>query len=472
MRKLIVLLVILTLALGAASVTAQDATATLEPTLTPTPLPPMAVNASAMTFQGDSNNFAGVDPSGVTLTYWHQYTNPFQLSVITGIANAFNSSNPYGITIQPISQGSYNDIQTLMNNAIVSGDLPNLVAGYPNNALSYAQDGVVVDLTPYYSDAKWGFSQAELDDLNQVPLDAWVSDSGRLGVPNQLSGEVLFTNAAMIQQLGFSANAPATLDEFSAIACAAAKSGMTGADGGAVQGFPLTVDNSSEFESLVAGIGGSIWVDGQWNFTNDQVMRVMQLYKDLYDQGCAYIPAARFGNTADWARALNPMAFSSSAGIAPTLGTVHSAGDLVTDWRVLGAPTNAAGEKPVLQLFTPGISVIVGTPEQQLASWLFLRFFSQPDVQAQWAQALSLFPLSKSAAGMMDTSHMVPQFVDMVNMYANDEVTVYVSPQNLSYGDVRNIVATGLADITSGGMDLAEVAQRMTDDANKVLAGG
>ncbi len=473
MRKLMLLvMMMLVLVGGVLNVAAQEATATAaEPTLTPTPLPPVEFGAQAGTYEGESDNLAGVDPTGVTIDYWHQYNNPFQLSIITGIVNAFNATNPYGITVNPIAQGNYGDIRTLVNNAIVSGDLPDIAAGYPNDALSYALDDVVVDLTPYLSDAKWGYSEEGLADLTQVALDAWVFEEGRLGWPNQLSGLVMFSNAAMMQELGFSADSPVTLDEFAAAACAASQSGMTGADGAAVQGFPIVAD-ASQFESLVAGSGGSIWIDGQWNFTSEQSIRVLTMLKDLYSQGCAYIPAERFGNTADWARAINPFAFSSSAGIGPTLNTVRDAGNLVTDWKVLAAPSNAAGEKPILQLFTPGIVSFVGTPEEQLASWLFIRYFSTPEVQAQWSQLLSLFPLSKSAATLMDTSSMVPEFVEMINKLANDEVSVYVSPQNLSYSAVRDILSTGIADVTSSGLDVAEVAQRMTDEANAILAGG
>jgi multiple sugar transport system substrate-binding protein len=465
MRKGLLFILTLLLVLGVTGVAiAQDATAT--------PLPPVEFSGALTEFMGESDNLAGVDPSGQTITYWHQYNNAFQLSLITGLVNAFNATNPYGITVEAAPQGNYNDIRTLMNNAIISGDLPNMVAGYPNDALSYALDDVVVDLTPYFTDAKWGFDEATLADLNQVALDAWVfEEAGRLGVPNQLSGQVLFTNSAMMQELGFGADAPVTLDQFAEVACAAANSDLTGLDGAEVQGFPIVAD-ASQFETLVAGIGGSIWIDGQWNFTNEQAIRVLTTLKDLYDQGCAYIPAEAFGNTADWARALNPMAFSSTAGIAPTLNTVRDAGNLVTDWTVHAAPVNAEGDTPIITLFTPGIMVISGTPEQQLASWLFLRFFSQPEVQAQWSQALSLFPLSSAAASQMDTANMVPEFVEMVNRVASGEVGVYVSPQNLSYGEVRNILSTGIADVTSGGMDVAEVAQRMTDEANAVLEAG
>lgn len=467
MRKWLFLTLALVMVLGVTGLaSAQDATAT------PTPLPPQEFTGALAEFEGESDNLAGVDPTGQTITYWHQYNSPTQLSIITGLINAFNANNPYGITVVGTNQGNYNDIRTLMNNSIISGDLPNLVAGYPNDALSYALDGAVADLTPYYSDAKWGFDEAALADLNQVAMDAWLfEEEGRIGVPNQLSGQVMFTNTVMMEALGFPADAPVTLDQFAEVACAAANSDLTGLEGAEVQGFPITA-NSSELETIVAGIGGSIWVDGQWNFTNEEVIRVLQMYKDLYDQGCGYIPAEAFGNTADWARALNPMAFSSSAGIAPTFRTVAEAGDLVTDWMVHAAPVNAEGDQPIIQLYTPGIIVVSGTPEQQLASWLFLRFFSQPEIQAQWSQALSLFPLSSAAASQIDASTSVPEFMDMVNRVASGEVGVYVSPQNLSYSTVREIVATGIADVTSNGMDVAEVAQRMTDDANKALAEG
>jgi multiple sugar transport system substrate-binding protein len=468
MRKLSIFVLLTIFLLSVGITVAQETTPEPAPTLTPTPLPPREFTSTAGEFAGESDNFAGVDPTGQTVTYWHQFNNATQVSVITGLVNAFNASNPYGITVNAISSGNYGDIRTKVNNGIVSGELPNIVAGYPNDALSYALDDVVVDLNSYVGDAKWGFGEEALADLNPVALESWNIDGVRYGIPNYISGQVMFTNAGMMEQLGYSPEAPLTLDEFAEIACAAANSDLTGLEGGEVQGFPITL-SSNEFESLVAGIGGNIWVDGQWDFTTEESLRVLQMYHDLYAQGCAYIPAEAFGNTADWARALNPMAFSSTAGIAPTLRTAGDAGNLVTDWRVHASPVNAEGDQPIIQFYTPGIMMVSGTPEQQLASWIFIRFFSQPDVQAEWSQALSLFPLSSSAAALLDTAAINPQFLDMVNRVASGEVGVYVSNQILSYNDVRNIVATGMADVTSNGMDPAEVAQRMTDEANALL---
>ncbi len=208
MRKIVLaVLAVLMLALvvGAVAVSAQDATATPvpEPTLTPTPLPPVAFAQPMAEFTGESDNFAGVDPTGQTITYWHQYNSAYQLSVITGLVNAFNANNPYGITVNAISQGGYNDIRTAMNNAIVSGDLPNLVAGFNNDALSYDLDGVVVDLNAYYNDAKWGYAGDMGAELNQNILNGFVySDGRRLGWVNQVSAEVMVVNNAVLKAAG------------------------------------------------------------------------------------------------------------------------------------------------------------------------------------------------------------------------------------------------------------------------------
>jgi len=467
MRKLMFLLVSVSLILGAAlGVAAQDPTATPVPP-TPTPLPPVAFAQTLSEFAGESDNFAGVDPSGVTVTYWHQYNSPSQLATVTGLVNAFNAGNPYGITVNAIAQGNYNDIRTAMNNAIISGDLPNLVAGFNNDALSYDLDGAMVDLTPYYNDAKWGYAGDAGAELNQNIINGFRYEDGRLlGWVNQVSANVLAVNNGMLSALGFEA-APATLAQFKEVACAAATSDLTGAEGGNVQGFPIVAD-ASQFESFVASIGGSIWVDGAWNFTNEQSVAVLQLMADMYKEGCAYIPQERFGNTNDFARGLNPMALGSSAGIPIIMGGIESAGNVVENWTVTVTPPLAEGEKGALQLFTPGIMMGAGTPEEQLASWIFLRFFTQADVSQQWAEAMSFFPVNLTAAANLTPAN--PYFGTINDLIASDAVSIYLSPQQLSYGAIREILATGIADVTSGGLDVMEVAQRMTDDAAAALA--
>jgi ABC-type glycerol-3-phosphate transport system substrate-binding protein len=228
--------------------------------------------------------------------------------------------------------------------------------------------------------------------------------------------------------------------------------------------------DASQFESLVASIGGSIFVDGKWDFTNEKSVTILQLLADLYKEGCGYIPQENFGNTNDFARGLNPMALGSSAGFAIVMRGIKDAGDAVTEWEATVTPPLIEGDKPALQLFVPGIMMIVGTPEEQLASWLFLRFFTQADVSQQWSEAMSFFPVNLTAASNLKPAN--PYFGAINDLIASDSVTIYLSPAQLSYSNVRAILATGLADVTSGGMDVQAVAERMTQEAADAMEGG
>jgi hypothetical protein len=60
----------------------------------------------------------------------------------------------------------------------------------------------------------------------------------------------------------------------------------------------------------------------------------------------------------------------------------------------------------------------------------------------------------------------------VIKWIADGSVSIYISPAQLSYGAVRGLVATAIADITSGGQDIATVAQKLTDDANAAMESG
>jgi ABC-type glycerol-3-phosphate transport system substrate-binding protein len=137
---------------------------------------------------------------------------------------------------------------------------------------------------------------------------------------------------------------------------------------------------------------------------------------------------------------------------------------------VATTPSAKEGDKPVLQLFSPGVIMIQGTPEQNLATWLFIKYLAKPENQAKWTEATSYFPISKAASEQL--GKMNPYFNTVNDGLAKGDYAIYVSPQVLSYGAIRDILATGIADVTSNSMDVATVAQRMTDDANKALVDG
>lgn len=415
----------------------------------------LALSLTAVSAQED---LSAVDPSDQSVLYWHQYNGGAQQETINALIEQFNSTNEYGITVEGVAIGNYNDLRDQMNAAIISGELPNLVAGFQSDALSYYQDDAAVDLNTYFNDATWGFTEEDLATLNQGIFDVNVFEDYegvRLAFPNQVSANVMVTNLTMLSEAGISA-APQTFEEFEAAACAIA-------EGEATEGFPIVAD-ASQFESLVASFGGVIFENGAYTFTSEAVVSALELYKRLYDAGCAYIPEAQFGNTADFAIGLNPMAMTSTAGIPFIQGDMAEAGYEV-DWGISTTPFTEGNQ--TLQVYVPSIIMVPSTPEQELASWLFLKFLASAEAQVTWASATGYFPINTAANEQLgDYESTNPFFAQANALLNNPDVKVYSAPQELSYNAVRGLIAEAIADITTNGRDVQEVAAELEAEAN------
>jgi multiple sugar transport system substrate-binding protein len=220
-------------------------------------------------------------------------------------------------------------------------------------------------------------------------------------------------------------------------------------------------------------MGADIYTDGQWNFTSDEAIAALQFYADLYKDGCAYLPEERYQNTLDFAYSRNPLAESSTAGIPFILGDMKTNeeenGVAVPNWTVATVPWT--DDNRVIQVYVPSIIVIPATPEEEVASWLFLKFLASTESQIAWTTATSYFPINlEAAASLGDFAAQNPYFAQANAIISDPSVKVYNSPQVVSYSAVRGLIGEALADVTSNGRDVKEVAQELTDEANQAQA--
>ena len=424
---------------------------------------------------GQSSDLGSIDPSGQTIVYWHQYSEgSAQGDTIATLIQQFNDTNEWGITVQGLYQGSYNEMRDLMNAAIISGELPNIVAGYQNDAASYALDNVVVDLNPYVNDSKWGFTSDEMDNLNQGVMAVNIFNSApyngaMLAWPNQISANTLAVNMTVLNALGYD-KPPETFDDFMAVACAAANSDLTGANDVAMRGYPIKAD-SSNFESMLAGRGGRIfdYSTDSYDFTTPEAIATFQMYHDLYANNCGYIPDSAYGNTDDFALGINPMALGSSAGI-PFIKSGFENSGVTADWVTTTTPWTEGNQ--AIQVYVPSVMIIQGTPEQNLAAWLFMKWLTGTDPQVTWSTNTGYFTINREAASQVQAAvqDSNPQLASVIGILNDPDVTVYTSPNIVSYGTVRGLVSTAVADVTANGKDVNEVAQQLTDDANAAQA--
>lgn len=416
----------------------------------------------------EATDLANVDPTGETIVYWHQYSNA-QGETIAALIQQFNETNEWGITVEGVPQGNYDAISELMNASIVSGELPNLVAGYANNAASYYADNAAVDMNTYINDPTWGFTEEQLADFNTSLLQFNNVDGAQLAWPNQASAQLLIVNNTLLAELGYDAP-PQTLEQFEEIACASANS--TGPNGEDRQGFPITTD-ASMFESFVAAQGGAIYDGEAFTFAgNPAVETVLTMYKTLYDEGCGYIPAERFAEQADFNLGLNPFFSSSTAGFTFIISGFADSG-VEADWGPVPFPHST--EAPVIQVFVPSIIMVPSTPEKQLASWLFLKYLATPEAGEQWSGGTGYFnPVLSTVSTLTEDDFsfegLYPYFTaanELVNDPAN---TLYSSPNIAAYSTVRGLISEALANVTSNGMSVEDTIATLQAGADQALA--
>ena len=74
---------------------------------------------------------AMMDLSGTTIQFWHVYgEGDPRNEAMVAIVDAFNANNEYGITVEALDQGGYNDLEDKVNAGIQSGDLPQIAQAY------------------------------------------------------------------------------------------------------------------------------------------------------------------------------------------------------------------------------------------------------------------------------------------------------------------------------------------------------
>ena len=450
----------------AATAVVEAAQPTEEPMAEPTEVPmeePMAdasMNGIDECVVATDGPFAGVDPSGQSIVWWHNHSGSREEQLLP-LVDQFNQTNACGITVEAQNQGSYNDIRDKVNASAAAGELPAaLVVGYQNDQAFYQLNNSLADLNPYVDDATWGLGAAK-DDFypsffNQSIHPAFGGQ--RLGFPPNRSMEVLFYNQTWLEELGYE-GPPNTPDEFKEMACAAAA-----ANGDGTGGYILR-DDASAVAAWTYAFGGDILTeDGtHYVYNNDATIEAMTFLKGMYDEGCAYFFTEGFPNP-EFAARRAIFTQGSSSGIPFYAGDVATvAEEKGTDpdvWGVAAVPHTTA--EPVQNIYGGDIMVTNTTAEQQLAAWIFIKWFTTPEVQAQWDIISGYFPTRQGTNEFLtDYFTENPQWAQAVDMLPYS----YYEPQLISYQSARDGAQQAFNAIMQGA-DIQTTLDDLTQSAN------
>jgi multiple sugar transport system substrate-binding protein len=118
-------------------------------------------------------------------------------------------------------------------------------------------------------------------------------------------------------------------------------------------------------------------------------------------------------------------------------------------WVIAPVPQTAASGAPVMDLYGASVSIPRSTPQKQLAAWLFIRWFSEPEQHAQWAHVSKYFPVRKAA------EPLITDLLDTDATFANAWIILKSArlrsePPYAGYDLVRDAITAAYSKVLDG----------------------
>jgi multiple sugar transport system substrate-binding protein len=412
--------------------------------------------------------YEDVDPTGATVLWWHQHTQERQEG-LNEMVEEFNATNEWGIEVMAEYAGGYSEIYDKMIAAIAADDptlLPNLTVGYANQVAKYQLTDSLVDMDFFVDSPAWGLTAEEKADFFQGIFEADVSPvygdgHFRMGFPPNRSMEVMYYNQDWLNELGYD-GPPTTWAEFKEMACAA-----TDADAGTI-GYEISTD-ASRFSSMIFSRHGTYFeADGSaFDYTNDTVIETMTFMKELYDEGCIGLMAESYGDQTDFGNYKCLFTIGSTSGLPYYDSAVKSGEQGEFVWGVAPLPYMDGGDEPVMNIYGASVTVPKTTPEQELAAWLFVKWFTDSEQNARWAKISNYFPVRDSAAAAMtDYFDANPTYGQAFELL---QYGTYEAQWCACYEEVRRMMEDAYSAILDGA-DILETLTQLEADADVSLA--
>jgi multiple sugar transport system substrate-binding protein/sn-glycerol 3-phosphate transport system substrate-binding protein len=428
-----------------------------EPTVEPTTAAPAATGT----------DYENVDPKGQEIVFWHNHTSSRE-ETLAKMIEKFNSTNEWGIKVTEENQGSYSDIFNKMMPILNTPDVPGLVVAYQNQAATYQLSGALADMNSLVNSAKWGITAEEQNDIfpGFFAQDVFPNfGNARLGWPGYRSEEVLYFNQDWMKELGYDA-APTTPDQFKEMVCKASKTKFSKSTSDAAPtGYEFDPGDASHFAAWTFAMGGNIYDSktGEFTYNSDAAVQAATFLQDLFKEGCVTLVTEQYGDQTDFGAGRVLFTTSSSSGLNYYAKAVDEGAKF--QWSVGAIPHTTAD--PVMNIYGASLSIPKSTPEKELAAWLFLKYFTQPEVQAEWAQVSGYYPVRASVADSM--TDFIAKNTQFKAGYDLLKYGIYEPPVP-GYDFVRESLGKTLAQIVADPYpDVKPLMDSLNDEANATL---
>lgn len=383
----------------------------------------------------------------VEIQFWHSMKGENE-EALKKITEDFEKENS-NIKVNLVNQGDYRSLFEKLMGAAKSSTLPNITQIYCNRLSWYIDKDLVEDLKPYINNSQVGLSKEEVEDIYPVFLDDGLWGENQYALPFNKSQMVLYYNEDMLKEKNV--EVPKTWDEFKE----ATKK--------------LTVDNDKDGKPEVYGVAFpnnistdiAIWVrqageevideeSDKINFNTAETKEAVNLINDMIQSKVARLAGEDKNPNNTLTQEKSAMCIASTSAIP------YIEKSMKGNWSLAPLPTYK--EDAQLYYGTNVAAFNIGSKEEKLASWLYIKYLINTENTAYFSMKTGYIPVRKSALELDDYKKFLQE---------NQRKEIPMETLDKGYSGARSIGVIPALDVLGEELEKVFANEKSVDEALK-----
>ncbi len=410
-------------------------------------------------------DFNTLDTTGTTLTFWHSMGG-VNGEAMTYLVDKFNAENEYGITVDAVYQGSYDDAINKLKSAQIGNMGADLVQIYDIGTRFMIDSGWVIPMQEMIDASGYDLSQIEPNIAAY-----YTTGEGLYSMPFNSSTPLLYYNVDMFEAAGIT-EVPSSLDEIAAVGDQLIeKAGAQEVIAISVYGWWFEQFMSKQGLELVDNGNGRTAAATKVMFDqNGGALNILSAWNELHDGG--YAPnVGRSGSdtaTTDFTSGKAAMMFGSTASLKQILQDTGDSFEVGTAY----FPAVSSEDDGGVSIGGGSLWALNNNdPVRAAATWRFIEFLISPESQAYWNAQTGYFPVTTAAAEEQlykDNMAEYPQFQTAIDQL-HDSAPQYAGALLSVFPESRAIVETEIEEMINDQQTPEEAVAAITEQMNDTI---
>jgi len=410
--------------------------------------------------------FSMAENAVTKITFWHSMSDEAGLLMDRFVAD-FNAGPgaAAGIEVEAVYQGAYADATAKLNSVLSAGntaELPDVMQMDATGKVNYASADVA-----YTVDKANAEFPTDLRAILPAALGNWNYAGVQLGLPFATSTTIMYYNKTLLDAAGVAA--PETFADIIAVAAALPE---TNADGAALVPY-AAVPNTPSLANWLGQLGSYVVNNRNGSegtataldcIENGALAAFLTAWKSMYDAGALANDA---GSRDAFVAGQQAIVTDSSSNVTSLLGKINGAFEMgVAMYPKVNAEASfgATVSGSCLVMFDK-------TDAVKEASWIFVRYMTGADVQADFACGTGYIPSNTAALeteaykALVEQNPLYKVGLNQLLETPADMRSVTVGPSADFYYGIQNCVI----EMLDSGMDVEEAVDMMADELGGLL---